>query len=31
MNIKETFDNDKNLVDLIEEYLKIMIFKEKES
>ena len=31
MNIKETFDNDKNLVDLIEEYLKMMIFKEKES
>ncbi len=31
MNIKETFDNNKNLVDLIEEYLKMMIFKEKES
>lgn len=31
MNIKEIFDNDKNLVDLIEEYLKIMISKEKES
>ena len=31
MNIKETFDNDKNLVDLIEEYLKMMITKEKES
>ncbi len=31
MNIKETFDNDKNLVDLIEEYLKMMISKEKES
>ncbi len=31
MNIKETFDNDKNLVDLIEEYLKMMISKKKES
>lgn len=31
MNIKETFYNDKNLVDLIEEYLKMMISKEKES
>ncbi len=31
MNKKETFDNDKNLVDLIEEYLKMMISKEKES
>ncbi len=31
MNIKETFDNDKNLVDLIEEYLKMMLSKEKES
>lgn len=31
MNIKETFDNDKNLVDLIEGYLKMMISKEKES
>ncbi len=31
MNIKETFNNDKNLVDLIEEYLKMMISKEKES
>lgn len=31
MNIKETFDNDKNLVDLIEEYLKMIISKEKES
>jgi len=31
MNIKETFDNDKNLVDLIEVYLKMMISKEKES
>ncbi len=31
MNIKETFDNDKNLVDLIEEYLKIMLFKERDS
>lgn len=31
MNIKETFDNDKDLVDLIEEYLKMMISKEKES
>ena len=31
MNIKETFDNDKNLVDLIEDYLKMMISKEKES
>ncbi len=31
MNIKETFDNDKNLVDLIEEYLKMMISKENES
>ncbi len=31
MNIKETFDNNKNLVDLIEEYLKMMISKEKES
>lgn len=31
MNIKETFDNEKNLVDLIEEYLKMMISKEKES
>lgn len=30
MNIKETFDNDKNLVDLIEEYLKMMLSKEKE-
>ena len=31
MNIKETFDNDKNLVDLIEEYLKMINSKEKES
>lgn len=31
MNIKETFDNDKNLVDLIEEYLKMLVSKEKES
>ena len=31
MNIKETFDNNKNLVDLIEEYLKMMLSKEKES
>lgn len=31
MKIKETFDNDKNLVDLIEEYLKMMLSKEKES
>ena len=31
MNIKETFDNDKNLVDLIEEYLKMMLSREKES
>ena len=31
MNIKETFDNDKILVDLIEEYLKLMISIEKES
>lgn len=31
MNIKETFDNDKNLVDLIEEYLKMMISNKKES
>lgn len=31
MNIKETFNNDKNLVDLIEEYLKMMLSKEKES
>ncbi len=31
MNIKETFDNNKNLVDLIEDYLKMMISKEKES
>lgn len=31
MNIKETFDNDKNLVDLIEEYLRMMLSKEKES
>ena len=31
MEIKETFDNDKNLVDLIEEYLKMMLSKEKES
>ena len=31
MNIKETFDNDKNLVDLIKEYLKMMLSKEKES
>ena len=30
MNIKETFDNDKNLVDLIEEYLKMMLSREKE-
>ena len=29
MNIKETFDNDKNLVDLIEEYLKMMLKEEK--
>ena len=25
MNITETFDNDKNLVELIEEYLKMML------
>ena len=25
INITETFDNDKNLVDLIEEYLKLML------
>ncbi len=25
MNIIETFDNDKNLVELIEEYLKMML------
>lgn len=25
MNIIETFDKDKNLVDLIEEYLKMML------
>lgn len=31
MNIKETFDNNKNLADLIEEYLKMMLSKEKES
>ncbi len=31
MKIKETFDNDKNLADLIEEYLKMMLSKEKES
>lgn len=31
MKIKETFDNNKNLVDLIEEYLKMMLSKEKES
>ena len=31
MKIKETFDNNKNLVDLIEEYLKMMVSKEKES
>ena len=31
MNIKETFDNDKNLVDLIEEYLKMLLSREKES
>lgn len=31
MKIKETFDNDKNLVDLIEEYLKMMLSTEKES
>ena len=31
MKIKETFDNDKNLVDLVEEYLKMMLSKEKES
>ncbi len=31
MNIKETFDNNKNLADIIEEYLKMMISKEKES
>ena len=30
MKIKETFDNNKNLVDLIEEYLKMMLSKEKE-
>ena len=30
MNIKETFDNNKNLADLIEEYLKMMLSKEKE-
>ena len=31
MNIKETFDNNKNLADLIEEYLKMMLSREKES
>ena len=31
MEIKETFDNDKNLENLIEEYLKMMLFIEKES
>ncbi len=31
MKIKETFDNDKNLVDLIEEYLKMMLSTEKDS
>ena len=31
INITETFDNDKNLVNLIEEYLKMMLSKEKES
>ena len=31
MKIKETFDNDKNLADLIEEYLEMMLSKEKES
>ena len=31
MKIKETFGNNKNLVDLIEEYLKMMLSKENES
>ncbi len=30
MKIKETFDNDKNLVDLVEEYLKMMLSTEKD-
>lgn len=31
MKIKETFDNDKKLADLIQEYLKMMLSKEKGS
>ena len=30
MKTKETFNNDKNLVDLVKEYLKMMLSKDEE-